>query len=96
MISISDVFNRKAEQKKEDSSDDSEEFQEINDLIYDERIKVEKILFLRKTMFFLSKTDASEENKQLFSELKTNETSGILILIENEFFGSQAIEFFKK
>lgn len=77
--------------------------QEINDLINDEAIKLENILFLNKTIIFLNKfkyqsnpmNKIGEEEKCLFDKMD-NETIGRLLIISNQYLGQQAIDFLKE
>jgi len=76
----------------------NDELQDLHDLIYDERKLFEKLMFLNKTMFFLrlDSNEKIEENRRLFAQLDPNINAGVLFLIENEYFDSRTISFFKR
>lgn len=80
---------------------------EISDLIYDQITKLQKVLFLNKSVIFLDRskcyhmadnnnTDEESENKNLFDEMDPDTTVGKLICINNEYFGQRAINILKK
>ena len=76
----------------------SDEFQDLYDLIYDERKMFERLMFLNKTMFFI-RSDSNEnieENKKLFAHLDPNTNAGVLVFIETEYLDSKTINFFKR
>lgn len=75
---------------------DNDEFLELCDLVYDEKRRIERLLFQNKTMFFINRNIQNEENKNLFAKLDPDTTGGILLFVTSEYFGQHAIEYFKK
>ncbi len=79
----------------QDDEDDGENgklddlIMEIEDLIYDETNRLERIIFLNKTMIFLE-----ENNSKLndcFNKMNYLTSAGKLIFITNEYFGKRGL-----
>lgn len=86
---LANLFNQNITNEKYE-----QEIDEINDLIYDERLKIEKILFLNKTIIFFNKTNCKHNN--LLGKLESEIAVGKLLVISNEYFGEKGIEFLKR
>lgn len=69
---------------------------EDEDLIYKQIVKLESVLFLNKTVFFLDKSKCNEDLLQIFSLMDPNTTVGLLLFIKNEYFGTKGTDLIKK
>lgn len=79
---------------KEEKTDEDDGFNEVGSLIYEEIYKIEKRLFLNKTMMFLDKSNWNETS--LFDKMNTKLSFGKLFFVQNEYFGKQTIGLVKK
>lgn len=64
--------------------------QEISDLIHEQMFKIEKILFMNKTIMFLEKTKPKDKH------LATDITVGKLVFITNEYIGKRCRSIIKR
>lgn len=60
--------------------------QEISDLIYNESIKLERVLFQNKTILFIRRDNSLEH---LFTKTNPNTTFGKLIMVNNAYLGKR-------
>lgn len=78
----------------EEIENDEDSFNQISNFIYEEFHKIEKLLFLNRTLFFLDKENWI--NTSLFDKMNVKTTFGKFILVQNEYFGNQSMSLFKK
>ena len=78
---------------------------EINDLLYEQTLKLERVIFQNRTLIFLDRSKCchfiddfndNEEERNLFDEMDPNTTVGKLVCVYNEYFGYLATEILKK
>ena len=78
---------------------------EINHLIYDQTVKLEKVLFQNKAIIFLDRIKCGnwmdnylddEQERNIFDEMDPETTVGKLVCVNNEYFGHLATEILKK
>ena len=73
----------------ENNEDFSSYILDIEDLIYDATVYLEKTLFLNKTMVFLE--EKTNKVDKLFSQMDNSSSAGKLLLITNEYFGKRGL-----
>ncbi len=64
--------------------------QEISDLIHEQMFKIEKILFMNKTIMFLERTKPKDRH------LETDITVGKLVIVTNEYIGKRCRSIIKR
>lgn len=64
--------------------------QEISDMIHEQMFKIEKILFMNKTIMFLEKTKPKDKH------LATDITVGKLVIVTNEYIGKRCRSIIKR
>lgn len=74
-------------------SGDQCDFNAIKVRISEEKSRLEKVLFNRKTILFLNKRESPDIS--LFDEMDTESTVGILIIITNEYFSNSYVKLLK-
>ena len=73
----------------ENNEDFSSYILDIEDLIYDATVYLERTLFLNKTMVFLE--EKTNKVDKLFSQMDDSSSAGKLLLITNEYFGKRGL-----
>ena len=73
----------------ENNEDFSSYILDIEDLIYDATVYLERTLFLNKTMVFLE--EKTNKVDKLFSQMDNSSSAGKLLLITNEYFGKRGL-----
>ena len=73
----------------ENNEDFSSYILDIEDLIYDATVYLERTLFLNKTMLFLE--EKTNKVDKLFSQMDDSSSAGKLLLITNEYFGKRGL-----
>ena len=78
------------ELKQDDNNEDfSSYILDIEDLIYDATVYLERTLFLNKTMVFLE--EKTNKVDKLFSQMDNSSSAGKLLFITNEYFGKRGL-----
>ena len=73
----------------ENNEDFSSYILDIEDLIYDATVYLERTLFLNKTMVFLE--EKTNKVDRLFSQMDNSSSAGKLLFITNEYFGKRGL-----
>jgi hypothetical protein len=76
---------------EEDSDEFFDDIQLIEDLIYDQKFKLEKTLMQNKTLLFLEETSCLADTNKVFSRMDYLTTAGKLYFITNEYFGKRGL-----
>lgn len=77
---------------EEDTYEFCDEIQEIDDMIYDQTHKLERILMQNKTVLFLEESNCLCEAKKVFSRMNYLNTVGKLFVITNDYFGKRGLD----
>jgi hypothetical protein len=89
-----DYLSVKELKQDENNEDFSSYILDIEDLIYDATVYLERILFLNKTMVFLE--EKTNKVDKLFNEMDNLSSAGKLLFITNEYFGKRGLSLITK
>jgi hypothetical protein len=73
---------------------EKKDFSQIEQLIYDNRFKIEKFLLLNRSVIFIDKENCKMD--QIFNDMNTNVTFGRLIIVQNDYYGTKGINYLFK
>lgn len=67
------------------------DFSRLEDLIYDQKYKLEKMLLMNQSLIFIARDQCRLDD--LFAKMDLNVTFGKLILVQNEYYGRKGVDY---